>query len=118
MITGGFLVYLALASAADLEPAIISAVAGSVIAAGLVVGMLFEGWLRSILAELAGVALAAVLLYEGLRAYAHAVGWTRAEPEDWIAYAGLNAIGAGVILHVGIGHRRPFASWEENGVTA
>jgi hypothetical protein len=29
-------------------------------------------------------------------------------------YAGLNAIGAGVILHVAIGHRWPFASPEES----
>ena len=30
------------------------------------------------------------------------------EPEDWVAHAGLNAIGAGVILHVAIGKRWPF----------
>lgn len=50
----------------------------------------------------------------GIRAYAYAVGWTRAEPEEWIAYAGLNAIGAGVILHVAIGHRWPFVAPEES----
>jgi hypothetical protein len=114
----GFLIYLGLAQVAGLEPATISAVAGSAVAAGLVVGMLFEGWTRSVPAELAGVALAAVLLYIGLMAYARGVGWTRADPEEWIAYAGLNAIGAGVILHVAIGHRWPFASPKENGVNA
>jgi hypothetical protein len=79
--------------------------------------MLFEGWPDSILpssrarlAKAAGIAIATALLYVGLTAYAHAVGWTHAEPEEWIAYAGLNAIGAGVILHVAIGHRWPFAS--------
>jgi hypothetical protein len=120
VIAGGYVVYLALARAADLEPATISAVAGSAVAAGLVVGMLFEGWLDSVLpafrarlAQATGVAIAAALLYVGLTAYAHAIGWTRAEPEEWIAYAGLNAIGAGVILHVAIGHRWPFASPEE-----
>jgi hypothetical protein len=123
VIAGGFVVYLTLARAADLEPETISAVAGSAVAAGLVVGMLFEGWLDSVLpaararlAKATGVAIATALLYLGLRAYAHAVGWTRAEPEEWIAYAGLNAIGAGVILHVAIGHRWPFASPAESAV--
>jgi hypothetical protein len=123
VIAGGFVLYLALAGAANLDPATISAVAGSAVAAGLVVGMLFEGWLDSILpsararlAKAAGVASATVLLYAGLRAYAHAVGWTHAEPDEWIAYAGLNAIGAGVILHVAVGHRWPFASPEESAV--
>ena len=55
------------------------------------------------------------LLYLGLRADAHSVGWMRAAPEEWVAYAGLNAIGAGVILHVAIGHRWPFASPKESG---
>jgi hypothetical protein len=43
-----------------------------------------------------------------LTAYADGLDWTRAEPEDWVAYAGLDAIGAGVILHVAIGKRWPF----------
>jgi hypothetical protein len=123
VIAGGVVLYLALAAAANLDPATISAVAGSAVAAGLVVGMLFEGWLDSILpsararlAKTVGVASATVLLYAGLRAYAYAVGWTHAEPDEWIAYAGLNAIGAGVILHVAIGHRWPFASQEESAV--
>lgn len=113
---GGLAVYLALAEATALQPATISAVAGSAVAAGLVVGMLFEGWPdsflpsgRARLIKATGVVIAAALLYVGLRGYAEAVGWTRAEPEEWIAYAGLNAIGAGVILHVAIGHRWPFA---------
>jgi hypothetical protein len=32
------------------------------------------------------------------------------KPEEWIAYAGLNAIGAAVLLHVAIGPRWPFAA--------
>jgi hypothetical protein len=121
VIAGGLVVYLALARVADLEPATISAIAGSAVAAGLVIGMLFEGWLDSVLptararlAQAMGIAIATALLYVGLRAYANAVGWTHAEPEEWIAYAGLNAIGAGVILHVAIGHRWPFASPEQS----
>jgi hypothetical protein len=116
VIAGGFALYVALARVAGLTPATISAVAGSVIAAGLVLGMLFEGWLHSMVAELAGVAVAAALLYVALRGYAHAVGWTHAEPQEWVAYAGLNAIGAGVILHVAIGKRWPFASPAKTGV--
>jgi hypothetical protein len=124
VIGGGFVIYLALARAADLEPGTVSAVAGSAVAAGLVVGMLFEGWPDSLMpsasarvAKAAGVAIATVILYAGLRAYAEAVGWTRAVPEEWIAYAGLNAIGAGVILHVAIGRRWPFASPQPTGAT-
>jgi hypothetical protein len=69
----------------------ISAVAGSVVAAGLVVGMLFEGWLDSLLsagsarvADFGAVAVIAGLLYIGLRAFADAVAWTRAEPGEWV----------------------------------
>jgi len=36
---------------------------------------------------------------------ADGVNWTKAEAEDWVSYVGLNAIGAGVILHVAIGRR-------------
>lgn len=119
VIAGGLAVYLVLFELLDLEPATIGALAGAAVAAGLVVGMLFEGWLDSFLpapsarlAAAAAVAVATALLYLGLRAYAEAIGWTSAEPEEWVAYAGLNAIGAGVILHVAIGHRWPFAAPE------
>jgi hypothetical protein len=45
----------------------------------------------------------------GLAAYADGVGWIRATPNDWITTAALSFIGAGIILHVGIGLRWPFA---------
>jgi hypothetical protein len=70
--------------------------------------MLFEDWLASDLVQLAAVASLAALLYVALNAYANALGWVRAEPREWVAYAGLNAIGAGVILHVAVGRRWPF----------
>jgi hypothetical protein len=115
VILGGWLVYLSLRRGAGLDPTTISAVSGSLVAAGLVVGMLFEGWLDSVLprgfarlAEVGAVSVIAALLYLGLTALAKAQGWTRAEPEEWVAYAGLNAIGAGVILHVAVGRRWPF----------
>jgi len=113
---GGCLAYLALAGLADIEPALISAGAGSVVASGLVVGMLFEGAFdarlaagRARLANFAAVAVLAAVIYLGLTAFADTARWTRAEPEEWIAFAGLNALGAGVILHVAIGRRWPFA---------
>jgi hypothetical protein len=116
VIAGGCLAYLLLAVAANLRPVTITAAAGTVVAAGLVVGMLFEGWLDSLLtqaqarvANMAAVGLLAALLYIGLQALALAGDWTRAEPEQWTAHAALNAIGAGVILHVAIGRRWPFA---------
>jgi hypothetical protein len=115
LVAGGGLAHILLARLVDLQPATVAAVAGSVVAAGLVVGMLFEGSLDSLLApaearaaNLAAMALVSGLLYIGLRALADAGSWTRAEPEEWTAYAGLNAIGAGVILHVAIGRRWPF----------
>jgi hypothetical protein len=57
---------------------------------------------------LAATAVLSAALYAALAAYADGVAWTRAEAADWVAHAGLNAIGAGVILHVAIGKRWPF----------
>ena len=54
-------------------------------------------------------ALAALALNRALAAYADGVPWTRATPDDWITTAALSFIGAGIILHVGIGLRWPFA---------
>jgi hypothetical protein len=85
------------------------ALAGCVVAAGLVVGMLFEGWLESPGANLIAVAVLTVALRAGLQAIADAGTWKTAEPDEWTAYAALNAIGAGIILHVAIGRRWPFA---------
>ena len=112
---GGVLTYVASHDVAGVDPATISAVAGTVVAAGLLVGMLFEGWLHARLppageraATLAAVAALAVPLYLLLRDYADTVDWTRAGAEEWIGHAGLNAIGVGIILHVAIGRRWPF----------
>jgi hypothetical protein len=125
VIAGGCLSYVALADVAHVEALTITALAGSAVAGGLVVGMLFEGWLdglwapaRARVAQVAAVALLSALLYVGLRALAQAASWSRAEPQDWTAYAGLNAIGLGVLLHVGIGRRWPFvASIQKPAVT-
>ena len=122
VIAGGWAAYRLLSDAAGLTAPTISAAAGSVVAAGLIVGMQFEGSFESLLtpplARIYGAAVTAAiaaLLYLGLQALAHAAGWTRAEPEDWTAYAGLNAIGVGVILHVAVGRRWPFAARPDGG---
>jgi hypothetical protein len=64
---------------------------------------------RERLIMLGTVALVAAALYAALTAIAHQARWTTATPEEWVTYAGLNAISLGVILHVGIGRRWPFA---------
>lgn len=58
---------------------------------------------------LALTALVALALNRALAGYAEAAHWTRATPDDWITTAALSFIGAGIILHVGIGLRWPFA---------
>jgi hypothetical protein len=112
---GGVATYLLLHDVAGWELGTISAACGSVIAAGLVAGLLFEGWAEGHFDEageraatLTGTALLALALYLLLTAYANGLEWTRTEPEDWVAYVGLNAIGLGVILHVAVGRRWPF----------
>ena len=97
------------------DPGAVSAAAGCVVAAGLLYGMLFEGFLRDRLpaatertALLGLTAVTAVVLDFALRWYAGTVGWTRGTPDDWVTHASLNAIGVGVILHVRIGRRWPF----------
>jgi hypothetical protein len=116
VILAGVLTYVILHSAIGLTPAKASAVAGAALTAGLLRGMLFGGLPRSgenpargRLIMLGTVALVAAALYAALTAIAHQARWTTATPEEWVTYAGLNAIGLGVILHVGIGRRWPFA---------
>ena len=58
---------------------------------------------------LALTALVALALDRALAAYAGSVRWTRATPNEWLTTAALSFIGAGIILHVGIGLRWPFA---------
>ena len=112
----GALTYLVLRNLADWQPAAIGAVCGCVISAALVVAMLFEGWPAARLSDGPGrvvtltlTALVALALNRALAAYADGVHWTRATPDDWITTAALSFIGAGIILHVGIGLRWPFA---------
>jgi hypothetical protein len=63
-------------------------------------------------------ALVALALDRALAAYADSVHWARATPDDWITTAALSFIGAGIILHVGIGLRWPFAQKDPSIGTA
>jgi hypothetical protein len=117
VIASGVLTYVALHSAIGLTPPKASAIAGAALAAVLLRGMLFDGLrqsddnpARGRLILLGTVTIVAAALYAGLTVIAHKALWTTATPEEWVTYACLNAIGLGVILHVGIGRRWPFAS--------
>jgi hypothetical protein len=121
-IGAGVVTYVVLHGAIGLTPPKASAVAGAALTAALLRGMLFEGLRRSDdnparerVIILGTVALVATALYAALTAIAHQARWTTATPEEWVNYAGLNAIGLGVILHVGIGRRWPFALAPEAG---
>ena len=113
----GALTYLVVRNLAQWQPAAISAVCGCVISAALIVAMLFENWPAARLRPAAGravtltlTALVALGLNRTLAAYADSAHRTKATPDDWITTAALSFIGAGIILHVGIGLRWPFAT--------
>jgi hypothetical protein len=108
--------YLVLRDVARLQPDFINAACGCAISGALVVALLFEGWpailLRSGWGRVMNIvltALVALVLNRALAAYADRVHWIRATPDDWITSAALSFIGAGIILHVGVGLRWPFA---------
>jgi hypothetical protein len=112
----GTLTYIAFRNLAHWQPDGISAACGCIISAALIVAMLFEGWPAARLPPATGraltlalTALVALALNRALAAYGEGAHWTRATPNDWITTAALSFIGAGVILHVGIGLRWPFA---------
>jgi hypothetical protein len=113
----GTLTYIVFRNVAHWQPAAVSAVCGCVISAVLIVAMLFEGWPATRLAPapcraltLGLTAIVALALNRVLATYADRVHWTKATPDDWITTAALSFIGAGIILHVGIGLRWPFAA--------
>jgi hypothetical protein len=114
-IGAGIASYLLARAALGLGAVPIAAAAGCFVAAGLLVGMLLEGWLQrslsasgerviTLLASLALGALTALVL----RAVAGSLSFTRASPDEWVEHAGLNAIAVSTILHVAIGRRWPF----------
>ncbi|WP_395104036.1 hypothetical protein [Actinomadura sp. SCN-SB] len=113
VLSGAWPTYLAARSVAD--PPLIQAWAGMAIAAGLIVGMLFQGWAQRFLSPpweravtLAATIALAAALYAITAAIAGAIDFKRVQPEEWIGHVGLNALGLAVISHVAIGHRWPF----------
>jgi hypothetical protein len=112
----GALTYLLLRDIAGWQPDAIGAACGCVIAAVLVVGMLFEGWPAARLSPAQGrpltlllTALVAIALDRVLATYANGVTWTRVTPDDWVTTAALSFLGVGIISHVAVGLRWPFA---------
>ena len=116
VIVPGTLTYLLLRDIAHWQTDAIGAACGCVIAAVLVVGLLFEGWPAARLSPAPGrvltlilTALVAIALDRVLATYANGVTWIRATPDDWITTAALSFLGAGLISHVAVGLRWPFA---------
>jgi hypothetical protein len=109
VIGGALATYWVLSAALGLPADTISAACGCGTASGLLLGMLFEGWPRRA-EHPASLALVAAALFALLTALAGTLTWHRATAADWVSYAGLNAIGLPLILHVGIGRRWPFRS--------
>jgi hypothetical protein len=112
-IGGGWLTYLGVRQLT--QPPTIVALAGSVIAAGLTVSMLFEGTLRYRLPPLWDRVLSVLVIaavaagfYSGLKALAPHLDLTAVTTPEWVTHATLNAIAVSVILHVAIGRRWPF----------
>ena len=107
--------FLVLRDLAGWPPDRIGAACRCLITAALIVGMLFQGWpaarwpvARNRALTLVLTAVVALGLGLALAAYADGVRWDRATADDWMATAALSFLGAGIILHVGIGLRWPF----------
>lgn len=120
VVGAGIITYL-LADAAGLAAATLIAAGGSFIAAALLLGLLFDGWLPGSpkpslsrpITVVVDLVLAAIL-YAAVNAYANHLHWTIAEPVEWVAHVMLNAIAFSVILHVAIGQRWPFGRKEDD----
>jgi hypothetical protein len=78
----------------------LAACAGCVVAAGLLAGLQFEGWLDRRATTIVTVVLAAALTVT-LRA---------AATDAWVIHASLNALALSTLLHVAVGRRWPFAA--------
>jgi len=103
---GGLVTCLAVRAAVDAPAA--TAAGGCFVAAGLLVGMLFEAGEDRLLGTAASV-LVATALFAGLAPLAGAFGLTGPRADDWVAHASLNALAVSTILHVAVGRRWPFA---------
>lgn len=109
---GGILTYLAARELPGLETTRIGALAGCFIAAGLLLGMLFEnsfmGRAERPVLLVATIVLTAVLAV-ALFAMADTLQFSRAGIDEWVGHASLNALATSIILHVAVGRRWPFA---------
>ncbi|MFC0508194.1 hypothetical protein [Micromonospora costi] len=92
----------------------VNAVCGVLIAAALLVSMLFDNWPATRLHGRAGrlgvlplVAAVAVVLYLALSAYAEGIDWARTTADGWVALAALNYLSLGVVVHVAVWRRWP-----------
>jgi hypothetical protein len=115
VIGGGIVSYLVLRELLGLNPARITALGGCFVAAGLLFGMLLEGWLGDLSPAVERVALVlatlalAALLAVALQAIAtRAMHLTRSAADEWVGHAALNALAISIILHVAVGRRWPF----------
>ena len=109
-IGGGIVSYLVLRQLLELTPSRIAALSGCFIAAGLLIGMLFEGWLSNRAALLVITLTLTAVSAVALQATAGAMHLTHSAADDWVGHATLNALAVSTILHVAIGRRWPFQS--------
>jgi len=110
VIGGGIVSYLVLRQLLELTPSRIAALSGCFIAAGLLIGMLFEGWLSNRAALLVITLTLTAVSAVALQATAGAMHLTHSAADDWVGHATLNALAVSTILHVAIGRRWPFQS--------
>jgi hypothetical protein len=124
VLAAGVLTYVVAHGLGGLEPVVVNATTGAVVAAGLVVGIQFEGALdrdQSPAAQrsegLLVVLVIAAVLYTALTLIANSLTWTDTlDPQEWVGHVALNALAVSVILHVAIGRRWPFQA-EEGSAT-
>jgi hypothetical protein len=97
------------------RPTRLGAAARSLLAAGVVLGMLLDDWQRTQLLPahqghiVAGIVLLAAALAVLLTVHADGRHFSGASPDEWVLHVGLDAIGVSVILRVAIGRRWRFA---------
>jgi hypothetical protein len=96
------------------EDGVIGAASGTVVGAGLVVAMLFDGWpgtrFTGVVADVVvvvTVAVLAALLYAVLSVFSSRADLHRVSETSWITLAALNFVGMVVILHVSVWRRWP-----------
>jgi hypothetical protein len=120
VLAAGVLTYVVAHGLGGLEPVVVNTTTGAVVAAGLVVGIQFEGALdrgQSPAAQrsegLLVVLVIAAVLYTALTLTANSLTWTdRLDPQEWVGHVALNALAVSIILHVAIGRRWPFQAAE------